>query len=92
MSNTKQEIKEIFEYIDYTYSKDVPKSFTGQPLTEKNKEWYDYFKSLSSQIDDSAVTKQNLEELLSNLKNWGIVSMLGTESTYYIEKQTLTKL
>lgn len=44
--------------------------------TDNQKSWYQYFQSLVLKVDDDDVTKENLLDLLKNLKWWGIDAIL----------------
>ena len=44
--------------------------------TDNQKSWYQYFQSLVLNVDDDDVTKENLVDLLKNLKLWGIDAIL----------------
>ena len=73
----KKKITEIFKSIDVLIGNRI--------LEKKQMNWYKYFKSLESRMDESDVTKEDLTSLLKNLRVWGISSILyNPTSNYYL--------
>ena len=73
----KKKITEIFKSIDVLIGNRI--------LEKKQMNWYEYFKSLESRMDESDVTKEDLTSLLKNLRVWGISSILyNPTSNYYL--------